>query len=53
MLPHVGFVARHSSENSSFHVIDGTSDQLIMIDSLNLVIFNKWSTLLNGLYLWQ
>lgn len=53
MLPHVGFVARHSSEHSSFHVIDDTSDQLVMIDSLNLVIFNKWSTLLNGLYLWQ
>lgn len=53
MLPHVGFVARHSSVHSSFHVTKNTSDQLIMIDSLNLVIFNKWSTLLNGLYLWQ
>lgn len=53
MLPHVGFVARHSSEHSSFHVIYDTSDQLVMIDSLNLVIFNKWSTLLNGLCLWQ
>lgn len=53
MLPHVGFVARHSSVHSSFHVTKDTSDQLIMIDSLNLVIFDKWSTLLNGLYLWQ